>query len=156
MRLKEGWRSAIGNLSIAFLLSSATGCVAQTCTAVGCSSAVSIEIEQTILWETTRHSIVFCIGTDCLEAFGTSDEWEAAAGTLGGRLFVDSARPQSLQWEDVLARPIQLDGEVTLEVVDLATGNRVVESSWRPRWNEIRPNGARCSPVCYSTSLAGG
>ena len=156
IRHRGSWRRAIGSLCMGLLLSSSAGCLSPACTQVGCFNAVRIEFERAIPWETTPHSVLLCIGTACLKAIGTSDEWEDSSGTLEGRLFVDSARPQYLQWEDGLQRPLQLDDEINLEVVTIETGVREVENTWRPRWNEIRPNGARCPGVCYSTDLISG
>jgi hypothetical protein len=143
-RLRERWRLVIGSLCMGLLLSSSIGCMSPACTQVGCFNAIRIDLQRAIPWETTPHSVLLCIGTACLKALGTSDQWEDATGTLGGRLFVGSASPQYLQWEDGLQRPLQLDDEITLEVVDIETGAREVDNVWRPRWSEIRPNGARC------------
>jgi hypothetical protein len=152
VRLKAFWRPVAGSLLAAFLLASSSGC-APACTAVGCFNAVRIEFDAAIPWETTKHSVLLCIGTECLKAAGTPDEWQNATGTLGGRLFLSGPDSQLLQWEDGLQRSLQLDEEVTLDVVNIETGAQIVNGTWQPRWDVFRPNGARCPGVCYSTSL---
>jgi hypothetical protein len=133
---------------------SALGCSSDSCTLIGCSSAGLIAGEMSA--PSGSVTLQACRNGACSKL-----EAVAAAGChSSAQLYVCFAPAASGVRLDVTLyhdghAPALADGDVyTLDVLEDSSGTSLVDFTGTASYNEYRPNGEGCDPVCKSAELA--
>lgn len=110
-----------------FLAVGFLGCGEQECTLIGCSDSLYIRVR-------TADSMVVGTFTGTITADGTSQQFACPSARCDGNAFVFSDTPNHVRVE--VSTP-SASGSVEID----------------PIYEESRPNGPNCSPVCKSGQL---
>ncbi len=139
--------------TIAFIVSAAwvlTGCAFPGCTDASCASSLTVELNKSSAWEETNWQVTVKgdgseIGTCQIELPGDSQGAEEACDhPLNLNLNESGGAIESVY---VMLQPdVDVPTEYTVGVQ--RDGNLVVEQTFEPSYDTVRPNGPDCSPVC--------
>lgn len=119
------------------------GCGGEACTEIGCNDQLTVRLPDD---DWTGSAVELCIGDLC----GTVSELDQAeqeiAGALDGVIVLDAGE---LIWRGSPGE-VGEDAEVRIDVTSDSggTGTRVA-----PEWEENRPNGDDCPPVCRVATI---
>jgi hypothetical protein len=114
-----------------------TGCASQSCTLIGCDSAISVDVSAVQgLGATQSGRIRVCLGTTptCVLALAPK-----------GQAIVEVVFPTGT----IPGPGIEVDKPVAVTVSVMNPGTVLVEDTVDTTFTRLAPNGEACGPVCY-------
>jgi hypothetical protein len=135
---------------------STPGCSGESCTEVGCTSSGFISGSMTAPGGTV--TVEACRNGACTRLENTAAEGCRSAGTAPQIQVCFTSASTGVEigvtvYEGVDA-PALADGDVyTLDVTDDASGVALVDFTGTASYEDYRPNGAGCEPVCKNAEL---